>query len=296
MRFLASVAAVLLVALAAACTQGDSPEERTASRDVTPASTDIDSGRVDLGGYELAYECRGTGRPTIVTEAGYDSAGTSTWSGLLADLAAISRVCAYDRAGTGTSDPRPEADGLTSADQAEELHELLDAASIEPPYVVVAHSYGGFIARLFADAYPEETVGLVLIESSHEDEIDAYRRFYGDDPDGDWVDGGDLLDMDSTEAALRAARDHGDVPLVVIRAERYEDVLNEALWRETQADLATLSSNALYVEAVGSGHFVMEDNPDVAVAAVRAVVDAARADASLPSCKNVVVMLRARCH
>ena len=176
-----------------------------------------------------------------------------------------------------------------------ELHALLGSASIEPPYVLVAHSYGGFIARLFALAYPDETVGLILIESSHEDEIDAYRRFYGEDPGGDWVDGGDLLDMDSTDDALREARNYGDVPLAVIRAERYEDVLGEALWRQTQADLPTLSSNAIYVEALGSGHFVMDDNPDVVVAAVRAVVDAARADASLPSCEDVVVTLRARC-
>ena len=74
------LAPVLLVALTAACTQGDSAEERTVSRDATPAASDIDGGRVDLGGYELAYECRGTGEPTIVTEAGYDSAGTTTWS------------------------------------------------------------------------------------------------------------------------------------------------------------------------------------------------------------------------
>jgi pimeloyl-ACP methyl ester carboxylesterase len=116
-----------------------------------------------------------------------------------------------------------------------------------------------------------------------------------DDPDGDWVDGGDLLDISSTEDALRQARDYGEVPLVVIRAERYEDVLDAALWREAQADLATLSSNAIHVEALGSGHFVMDDNPDAVVAAVAAVVEAARSEAHLPPCEDVVVTLRARC-
>ena len=285
---------VAFAAAASACIGGN-PDQRASEVTPTPLEGAVQGGRADVGGYELAYECRGTAGPTIVTEAGYDSAGTTTWSGLLADFAAISGVCAYDRAGTGTSDPRPDGNGLTSADQAMELHALLDAASIEPPYVVVAHSYGGFIARLFADAYPGETAGLVLIESSHEDEIDAYRRYYGDDPDGDWVDGGDLLDIDSTEAALRRARDHDDLPLFVIRAERYEDVLDEALWRETQADLATLSTNAIHVEALGSGHFVIDDNPDVVVAAVATVVEAARFDARLPPCEDVVVTLRARC-
>ncbi|MEX0985323.1 MAG: alpha/beta hydrolase, partial [Actinomycetota bacterium] len=121
-----------------------------------------------MGGYELAYECRGEGSPTIITEAGYDSAGTSTFSDLLDPLATISRVCAYDRAGTGVSDARPDADGLTVMDQVAELHALLDGAGIAPSYVLVGHSYGGFVSRLFAAAYPAETAGLLLIESSHE--------------------------------------------------------------------------------------------------------------------------------
>jgi len=124
----------------------------------------------------------------------------------------------------------------------------------------------------------------VLIESSHEDEIDAYEAFYGDEPEGDWIDGGDLIDIQKTEAQLRRARDLGDLPLVAIRAERYEDVLAEDLWRRTQADLATLSTDGAAVIARGSGHFVMEENPDVVVTAVEAVVTAARSDEPLPKC------------
>ena len=252
---------------------------------------------MDIGGYELAYECRGSGSPTIVAEAGYDSAGTSTWAGMMDDLAAVSRTCTYDRAGTGTSDARPHAGGLTSADQAAELHALLQAARIDPPYVLLAHSYGGFVARLFAEAFPEESVGLVLVESSHEDEIDAYRAYYGDDPAGNWVDGGDLLDMRATEAALREARDYGATPLVVIRAERYEDVLDEQLWRRSQADLVTLSRNSSFVVASGSGHFVMEPdgNPALIEAAVGAVVDAARSGEHLPDCVTWTLQLDASC-
>jgi pimeloyl-ACP methyl ester carboxylesterase len=255
------------------------------------------AGRVDVGGYELAYECRGEGTPTIVAEAGYDSAGTSTWFGLLDDLATISRACTYDRAGTGTSDPRQEAEGLTSADQATELRTLLAAAAVEPPFVLVAHSYGGFVSRLFADAYLDETAGIVLIESSHEDEIDAYAAFYGDRPSGDWIDGGDLIDIEATEAALRDARDYDDVPLIAIRAERYDDVLDEDLWVETQADLATLSSNAVHVVALGSGHFVMDagNNPEVVLAAVDAVVASARSGDPLPACAAFAADLEATC-
>ena len=88
-------------------------------------------------------------------------------------MSGISRVCTYDRAGTGTSDHRPTGLHVTSLFEAKELQALLEGAAISPPYVLVAHSYGGFIARLFAAHYPQETAGLVLIDSSHEDEIET---------------------------------------------------------------------------------------------------------------------------
>jgi pimeloyl-ACP methyl ester carboxylesterase len=282
---------LLTVLLLSSCS-GQADEGRF---EASPSPTQV-AGRVDVGGYELAYECRGHGSPTIITEAGYDSAGTSAWFDLMDDLASISRVCSYDRAGTGTSDVRPAAHALTSADQAAELQALLEQAGIDGPLVLVAHSYGGFVSRLFADAYPDETAGLVLVESSHEDEIDAYKEHYGEgDPRADWIDGGDLLDIDATEAALRRARHYGAMPLVAIRSEKYEDVLDEDLWIETQADLATLSTNALHVVALGSGHDVMEDNPAVVLAAVEAVVDAARSGRALPPCSGFVMDLEGGC-
>ena len=253
------------------------------------------AGRADVGGYELAWTCQGSGSPTIVAEAGYDSPGTSTFSDLMQPLSEISRVCTYDRAGTGTSDHRPGGLHVTSLLEANELHALLKSAAIAPPYVVVAHSYGGFVGRLFAATYDSETAGLVLIDSSHEDEIGPYRRYYRDSPEGDWVDGGDLIDIDATRRALLAtARDYYDMPLAVIKAGRYEDVLTVSLWNRTQADLATLSSNAVLIQAKG-GHFVMDDDPEVLLAATRAVVASARSGEALPSCRDIVAGGNGRC-
>jgi pimeloyl-ACP methyl ester carboxylesterase len=263
----------------------------------TPASSATQAGRADIGGFSLDYQCLGTGSPTIILEAGYDSAGTSSFGAVWQQLAQVSRVCTYDRAGTGTSDSRPSAAAkdLTSLDEAEELHTLLGAADIAPPYVVVAHSYGGSIGRLFTATYPDEVQGLVLIESSHEDEIAPYRRYYGNDPAGDWVDGGDPIDVARTAKLLRTtARDLGSLPLVVIRAQYYDDVLGPALWRRTQADLATLSSDGIEIEALGSHHHVQNDDP-TAVVAVAAVVAAARAGTPLAPCAQIVRGVPARC-
>jgi pimeloyl-ACP methyl ester carboxylesterase len=172
--------------------------------------------------------------------------------------------------------------------EAEELHRLLRGAGIQPPYVVVGHSYGGFISRLFAARYASERSGLVLIDSSHEDEIEPYRRYYGNPPKGDWVDGGDRIDIDVTARALfRTARDFGDLPLAVVKAGTYEDALSTRLWDRTQADLATLSSNSVFLQATG-GHFVMNDDPRVLLAAIGAIVSSARSGHSLPSCEQVL--------
>jgi len=290
---------LLVVATLVACTGSGPVQDRPPSP--APTSTVSTAGRVDVGGYELAYECRGTGSPTIVTEAGYDSAGTSTFFGLMDPLAEISRVCAYDRAGTGTSDRRPPAvaRGLTVMDQAAELHALLQGADIQPPYVLVGHSFGGFISRLFATAYPEESARLMLIESSHEDEIDAYRRHFteiGQPGEADWVDGGALLDIDATAEVLRGpGHDLGDLPLIVMRAERYDDVLTEALWRRTQADLATISTDSILVEALRSGHFVIDDDRPAVLEGVAGLVEAARTGGGLPPCDEVFTEADVRC-
>jgi hypothetical protein len=278
------VAWVLAITFAA-CDSGGAPTS------VAPSPLDT---KVDVGGYSLALSCRGAGSPTIVLEAGYDSSGLDTWADLLDPMAGISHVCTYDRAGTGVSDPRPKGT-ITSMSEADELHRLLAAAGIEGPYVVVAHSYGGMIGRLFAAAYRDETDGLVLIDSSHEDEIVPYRRYYGNDPEGDWVDGGNRIDMDATAHALRStARDDGDLPLGVVQAGEYDDVLSESLWNRTQHDLATLSTDSVHVQATG-GHFVMKDDPQVILAVVRAVVGAARTGDHLPACTQVVAGTDATC-
>jgi len=226
-RFVPALVLLVLLGISACGSSSDSTSR---------TSEELSSGRVDVGGYQLDWMCRGVGSPTVVAEAGYDSAGTDTWFDLLGPVSKISRICTYDRAGIGTSDTRPDGLHVTSMLQAEELHRLLEGAGIEPPYVVVGHSYGGFVSRLFAAKYAPETAGLVLIDSSHEDEIEPYRRYYGDSPEGDWVDGGDHIDIDATAAALRrTARDFGDLPLAVVKAGRYEDVLTVRLWNRTQA-------------------------------------------------------------
>lgn len=124
---------------------------------------------VDIGGHSLHIICLGQGSPTVILDAGLG--GTSRdWVLVQARLAAHTRVCAYDRAGMGHSDPGPEP--RSPARIADELGRLLKTAGLPGPYVLVAHSLSGKSARLFAAAHPDEVAGIVLVDTRSE-KVDA---------------------------------------------------------------------------------------------------------------------------
>ena len=126
---------------------------------------------VDIGGYRLHLYCTGEGSPTVILEAGGGNPWLS-WYKVQPQVAQFTRVCSYDRAGLGWSDPSPKP--RTTKVIAEELHTLLHNAGIAGPFVMVGHSLGGMDARMFASQYPAEVVGMVLVDSSHPDQDDRF--------------------------------------------------------------------------------------------------------------------------
>ena len=257
-------------------------------------STTPASGRADIGGYELAYECVGDGEPTVILEAGLGAAGTSEFFDFIDRVAGTTRVCTYDRAGTGVSDDRPAGQHVTAAFMAEELHRLLDVLKIKLPIVLVAHSYGGMPVRAFEGTYPNDVAGMVLIDVSSEPEVPVYERLKA----GPWIDGTDKIDIHATVRELHAAGDLGDMPLIVVTAGIIEDewlATVPKLAARAQVRLADLSSNAIHVVASDSGHFVHRDAPDVVLAAIEQVVEAARSGSPLASCADVFGSLDAEC-
>jgi pimeloyl-ACP methyl ester carboxylesterase len=126
---------------------------------------------VDVGGYRLHLYCTGEGSPTVILEAGGGNPWLS-WYQVQPQVAQFTRVCSYDRAGLGWSDPSPKP--RTTKVIADELHTLLHNAGITAPFVLVGHSLGGLDARMFASQYPSEAVGMVLVDSSHPDQDDRF--------------------------------------------------------------------------------------------------------------------------
>ena len=127
---------------------------------------------VDVGGRRLHVLSMGSGSPVIVVVPALGGS-TVEMLGFYRDLADETRVCIYDRRGFGWSDP-PRRGRREPGEMASDLRQVLAGAGIEPPYLLVAHSLGGVIARQYAALYPEDVAGLVLVESSHEDQ--ARRR------------------------------------------------------------------------------------------------------------------------
>jgi pimeloyl-ACP methyl ester carboxylesterase len=123
-------------------------------------------------GRRLNLYCAGNGSPTVVFESGL-GAPHSNWGFVQPVVAQKTRTCAYERAGLGFSDAATRASD--SKNIVDDLHRLLVAAAIKPPYVLVGHSYGGMTVRLYADTYPSEVVGMVLVDPTVEDQTEAYR-------------------------------------------------------------------------------------------------------------------------
>ena len=283
--------ALLALMLGAAACSSKTPTGPSIS--VSPS---VSSGKIDVGGYSLFYQCIGSGSPTVILEAGYGTGGTSEFFEFMPKVASIAHVCTYDRAGTGVSDPRPVSmNPVDGTRMASELHALLAGIGVGPPYVVVGHSFGGMIVRAFASTYPGDVTGMVLIDASSEPEIPVYRRMHA----GAWIDHTSRVDIDAMVSQALHAPSLGSMPLVVITAavEDSDPFLARVpgLERAFQARLARLSTNSTHVLAVGSGHFIHRENPDLVLEAIREVVGAARAGSPLPPCSQAFPALHGRC-
>ena len=121
----------------------------------------------DFPGVTLNLNCIGQGTPTVILDSGLGVPAVG-WDLVMPDVAKVARVCSYDRAGYGWSSAGPVP--RTSGEIAKELHALLAASGEKGPYVLVAHSFGGYNVRVYADKYPADVAGLVLVDTSNEDQ------------------------------------------------------------------------------------------------------------------------------
>jgi pimeloyl-ACP methyl ester carboxylesterase len=276
------------------------------------------AGLVDVGGGRKMYlECRGKGSPTVVLVAGLRGSGAD-WNiaekpgpRVFREIAKFTRVCAYDRPGTpvdnkpSRSDPVPQP--TTAGTAVADLHALLTAAGEAGPYVLVGHSYGGLIGRLYASTYPGDVSGLVLVDALSEGLEDAetpeqwaiQRKLI----EGEVRDSVaqypalETIDVDRSFDQVRTAPPLRRLPLIVLSADRGwgpqvpsmiaagtlpADVprdfgyVTDAAQKKAQERLAKLVPGAKHISSTNSGHEIHKERPQLVIDAIRQVVDAVR--------------------
>jgi pimeloyl-ACP methyl ester carboxylesterase len=279
-------------------------------RDSTAPAVAMPGQLVDVGPNRLHLECHGSRGPTVILEPG--AGGSAASMGLIAPaVAGDSRVCVYDRAGRGWSDPAPSPpDG---AQIATDLHALLDRAHIPGPYVLAGHSFGGLYVRTYAAKYPDEVAGLVLVDSTaaqdspvSPQDVGAYSLLkhvtsliattsrvgvgwlladasyselppkYRDDARATAATGmgvGGLLD--EYGIASRSAAEAGE-----LRSFDAKPLIvltatreNSKGWMVDQNKMAELSPNSLHRLEAGAAHAAFVDDPVHAAAVTRAIHD-----------------------
>ena len=352
-KMMVLLASVVVVVLGAAATAlAASPSAKGSAKGNSAKNYKDFADLVDIGGGRQMYmECRGKGRPTVVFVSGVrdrpeawsttlDPSGQPVFPSEQAVLPAIAesnRVCAYDRPGTIVSTGEGPEDFLPSRsdpvdqpttlqDAVSDLHALLKASGERGPYVLVGHSMGGAISRLYASQYPQDVSGLVLIDYAAYDvrkaltdeqwdllkilvnsPVEEARQLY---PDVEWFD--EQLNLEQTLAAAPLQ----PMPLIVLSADEPVNLLpyvengtfstpeaakefGELLFRanvDARSYLVNQVPGARHITDTHSGHYIHQEQPQLVIDSVREVVEAARKKTCALGAKNHGQCVKAEKH
>jgi pimeloyl-ACP methyl ester carboxylesterase len=273
---------------------------------------------IDIGGRSVFLTCHGTavaGEPTVVLISGYhDSSdvwtasdvlgliGSATGPPVFPALSATHRVCAYDRPGTLryfdgtplTDRSTPVAQPRTVGDLVTELHDVLAAAGVAAPYVVVGHSLGGLIARAYAQTHADQVHGVVFVDpfsASIPAHFGTRWAIYRDQALNPPVDqmpvasmrspDSERVDLDASVAKALAGPAFPNVPVVVLtKTEPFAGLRSfpglpadetNRLYEQAEDDVVALAPDTPQVIATGSDHYIQFSQPDLVVRAIELV-------------------------
>ena len=310
-RFARVVSLAVAIALfGCGCTEGGDEPSPAGAEDSSGTSDAADeiarsSEQIDIGGRSLHLQCWGepaASEPTVFLITGQGPT-TSSWELMASEFAGDGHhLCSYDRAGVGGSDPAPEA-SRTMEDQVMDLVALLDAADLQEPVILTAHSLGSHPAVGLVARAPERVAGVVLIDPwsprvgvaqraalppekpDESPEVAEERRFLTDflfDP----AQNPEHLLLTASDEEVAALLDEpgptfGDLPVVVLRAPplpplsglppAYHEATLAAITAGHQ-EFAAESTRGTLIEVEDTGHNIQDDQPDIVMDAIRDVM------------------------
>lgn len=251
---------------------------------------------VDIGEYNLHIYDTGFGKPTVIFEYALSSTGGVTrFADIQKEIATFTRTISYDRAGVGKSDESPLP--RTYENMMKELKLLLTEEKILPPYILVGYSLGGHLVRFFADAYPGDVVGLVLIDGSHEDFFD---RIEANRTEKEWreIDStiNNLISQNSEITRkewdayimgceiMKTVEIPANIPVQVITSAKFEGTFkamglnpdDKLLWIELQSEWIANKPNAKQIITDKSGHGILIEEPQLIISVIKEVIDEVR--------------------
>lgn len=274
---------------------------------------DAMSANVDIGGGRHLYlKCAGSGTPTVILESGFRN-NSDVWTvstdkkpSIFSSISAVTRVCVYDRPGTigWTVNAKSRSDVIAMPrsinSMTEDLHALLKAGNIKGPYILVGHSFGGILIRLYASKYPDEVIGMILIDAYPE----SLRSFLGKEkwdvtlkmmetiPEGiNDKSHFENIDFDQASTVMEETASHSplkSMPLIVISRGKAADLSVpesalssndfEKAWRLGQQQLVSLEPDATHIIANKSQHYVQYAQPELIIQSIKKMIKQVKTD------------------
>jgi pimeloyl-ACP methyl ester carboxylesterase len=240
---------------------------------------------IDAGGHQLRMLICEQGTPTVVFETGAAGSGGAPldmWNKVQPAVSKFTGTVAYDRAGVGMSPPGP--DPRDARQIARELHTALQNARVPPPYILVGHSFGGPFIRVFAGMYGNEVCGMVLVDPTQEDFINADPAHNHDNiPDADWK----LIQAGLTEAHESSVPKGIPVVLIsgvgprvfpsfVTESQKQEYAAIHQMWLKFHTEWLEKVPNGQHIVTENSGHSVPLEEPELVINAIRQMVEQAK--------------------